>query len=165
MHGYGDASWATPPDRKSTTGYIWLLNGGPVSWKSVKQSIVAMSTCEAEYVASGEATKEMAWLTGLANDLEWKAERPILYCDNQAAIATAISAATSERSKHIDVRHHYIRGVIEREEMQLEFCGTQVMLADALTKVSTRNAIEKFQVNGMNILNQYPMLKQLPNPI
>jgi hypothetical protein len=109
--------------------------------------------------------EEMAWLTGLAKDLEWKCERPILYCDNQAAIATATSAATSERSKHIDVRHHYIRGVLEREEMRLQFCGTQEMLADTLTKTSTRNALEKFQLYGMNILNQHPMLKQLPNPI
>ncbi|KAF0713812.1 hypothetical protein AaE_011702 [Aphanomyces astaci] len=148
--GFGDASWATKPDRKSTTGFVWLVCGGAVSWKSVKQRIVALSTCESEYVAAAEATKDGLWLRGLLDDIGETQATSTLFCDNKAAIVTAQNDSTSDRSKHIAVRHHFIRDVISGGALKMAHVGTADMFADVLTKVSTRHAIEKFRNDVMS---------------
>jgi hypothetical protein len=152
--GYGDASWGNRPDRKSTSGYVLLLLGGPVSWKSSRQKIVALSTCEAEYVAAADAAKEIIWIRGILRDLGQPQETTILNCDNKAAIVTAQTASTSERSKHIEVRHHFIRALIEDKTLNMIHCGTADMWADILTKISTKFAIEKFLGNVMSKVKQ-----------
>ncbi|KAF0708817.1 hypothetical protein AaE_013080 [Aphanomyces astaci] len=155
--GIGDASWATKPDRKSTTGFICLVCGGAVSWKYVKQRIVALSTCESEYVAAAEATKDGIWLRGILDDIGETQVTTTLFCDNKAAIVTAQNDSTSDRSKHIAVRHHFIRNVISGSTLKLAHVGTADMFADVLTKVSTRRAIEKFRndvvFNGENSIS------------
>ncbi|KAF0710761.1 hypothetical protein AaE_012391 [Aphanomyces astaci] len=133
--GCGDASWADKPDRKSTSGFVWMLLGGPVSWKSSRQKIIALSTCEAEYVAAAEATNEMLWIL---HDLGQTQDTTILNCDNKAAIGTVQTASTSERSKHIEMRH----------------CGTADMWTDILTKISTKFAMEKFLSDVMAKMKQ-----------
>ncbi|UYV80029.1 hypothetical protein LAZ67_18001468 [Cordylochernes scorpioides] len=111
LTGYSDSDYARDIDsRKSTTGYIFMLNHGAVSWSSQKQSTVALSTTESEYIAACAATKEMVWLRRLLKDIGIKMDRPtVLNMDNQAAIKLVQNPEFHKRTKHIDVRYHYIR--------------------------------------------------------
>ncbi|KAF0775927.1 hypothetical protein AaE_000373, partial [Aphanomyces astaci] len=143
--GYCDASWASKPDRRSTTGLICLIGGGVVTWKSARQKTVALSTCESEYIALVELAKELLWLCGLLQELGSVQGTVKTYCDNTAAIATAETTAISERSKHIEVRHHWIRQVIAAGRLSVHHVGTADQLADALTKIPTRHSIDKFK--------------------
>ncbi|KAH9113904.1 hypothetical protein AeMF1_011978 [Aphanomyces euteiches] len=159
--GYCDASWATRPDRRSTTGFVYFVGGSIVSWKSARQRVVALSTCEAEYVALAELAKEVVWLRGLLEDLSMRQDHATLtWCDNKAAISTAENVGVASRSKHIDVRHHFIRQLIQAAVLDLRHVGTADQLADVLTKVSTRAAIDKFKTVAMNPENKNGM-KQL----
>jgi hypothetical protein len=145
LSGYCDASWATRPDRRSTTGFLWFFLGGPLMWKSIRQRITALSSCEAEYIAAAEAARESTWLRGLMDDLGIAADCLTLHCDNMSAIATSKSTAISERTKHIDVRHHYLRELYQRGILELKFVPTTAMRADALTKTATKFSIEQFR--------------------
>ena len=108
--GYADADWAgDQDDRRPTTGNIFLQSGGPVSWLSKKQATVALSTAEAEYVALIQAAQEGIWLRGLLSDLGLKAMSTVILEDNQGAIAIAKNPVDYSRTKHIDIRYHYIR--------------------------------------------------------
>ncbi|KAH9099084.1 hypothetical protein LEN26_016347, partial [Aphanomyces euteiches] len=159
--GYCDASWEARPDRRSTTGFACFVGGGIVSWKSARQRVVALSTCEAEYVALAELAKEVVWLRGLLEDLGMRQDHPTLtWCDNKAAISTAENVGVASRSKHIDVRHHFIRQLIQAGVIDLHHVGTADQLADVLTKVSTRAAIDKFKTVAMHPENKNGM-KQL----
>ncbi|KAH9144356.1 hypothetical protein AeRB84_011705 [Aphanomyces euteiches] len=148
--GYCDASWATRPDRRSTTGFACFVGGGIVSWKSARQRVVALSTCGAEYVALAELAKEVVWLRGLLEDMNMKQEQATLtWCDNKAAISTAENVGVASRSKHI-----------QANVLDLRHVGTADQLADVLTKVSTRAAIDKFKTVAMHPENKNGM-KQL----
>ena len=144
LTAYSDASWANKPDRKSTTGWIFSLAGGPTAWKSIRQRIVALSTMESEYIALADASKELLWQHQLLKTLGIPQSKTKMHCDNQSAIATANTVAITERSKHIDVRYHFIRELILNNTMTLLFTRTTDMLADALTKPSNFDAISKF---------------------
>ncbi|KAF0708767.1 hypothetical protein AaE_013097 [Aphanomyces astaci] len=144
LTGYCDASWATRPDRRSTTGFCWLFLGGPLMWKSIRQRITALSSCEAEYIAAAEAARESTWLRGLMTDLGAGQDQVTLHCDNMSAIATSKSTAINERTKHIDVRHHYLRELVRSGALSLTFVPTAEMIADALTKTATKHSIQKF---------------------
>jgi len=108
--GFSDADWAgDQDDRRSTTGNVFLLGGGAVSWLSKKQSTVALSTAEAEYVALSQAAQECVWLRRLLSDLGMDATPVVILEDNQGAIAIAKNPVDHSRTKHIDIRYHYIR--------------------------------------------------------
>lgn len=109
--GYTDADWAgDADDRKSTSGYIFLLSGGAVSWRSQKQKCVALSTAEAEYIAMASTAQESVWLRQLIAELTNILEAPtLIYEDNQSAIAMTKNPQFHGRAKHIDIKHHYIR--------------------------------------------------------
>ena len=110
--GYADADYAGDLDsRKSTSGYVFFLNGAPVSCSSKAQATVAQSTAEAEYVAANDAVREAVWLRLLLEELGLKQQgATLLWQDNQGAIAIAKNPESHSRTKHIDVKHHYIRG-------------------------------------------------------
>uniref|UniRef100_A0A2N9FN54 Integrase catalytic domain-containing protein n=1 Tax=Fagus sylvatica TaxID=28930 RepID=A0A2N9FN54_FAGSY len=111
--GYVDADYAGEvDDRRSTTGYVFTLSGGPICWKSTLQSIVAMSTTEAEYMAVAEAAKEALWLKGLVKELGLNQGGVQMHCDSQSAIYLAKNQVYHARTKHIDVRFHKIRELI-----------------------------------------------------
>lgn len=111
------------------------MANGAVSWKSQRQPIVALSTSEAEYVAATECSKHMAWIQSFYFDIIQQLERPtILHIDNTSAIFTASGEGLKARSKHIDRRHHYIRQMIQSNELQVKHIPTDQMLADFLTK-------------------------------
>lgn len=134
--GYSDADWAGDrEDRRSTSGYLFLMAGGPVSWKSRKQGTVALSTAEAEYIALSSAAQETVWLRRLVSELGNKPEKPtVLMEDNQSAIAMARNPQFHGRAKHIDIRHHFIRERVNEGDIKLVYCPTGDMIADMLTK-------------------------------
>jgi hypothetical protein len=133
--GYTDADGATHEHRHAISGYTFLIDGGAISWQSRKQELVTLSTAEAEYVAATHAAKEAIWLRRLIFELFSIPPSPTtLFCDNQAAIKLAIDDNYHARTKHIDIRFHFIRQAITDDTLTLIYCPTDDMTADILTK-------------------------------
>jgi hypothetical protein len=137
--GYTDASWASDQDdRKSTSGYIFLMAGGPISWSSKRQQTVALSSCEAEYLALGAAAQEAMFLRHLVTELTGEEQGPTtILVDNQSAISMADNPSHHSRAKHLAVREHFIRECISSKQINLKWCPTADMVADLLTKPVT----------------------------
>ncbi|KAH9782717.1 Integrase catalytic domain-containing protein [Citrus sinensis] len=134
--GYCDSDFVGDLDkRRSTTGYVFTLGGGPVSWRSILQSTIALSTTEAEYMAATEAVKETIWLKGLLGDLGVIQENIAVFCDNQSVIFLAKNQTYHARTKHIDVKYHYVREIIEGGDVLLKKIDTKDNPSDMLTKV------------------------------
>ena len=134
---YADADWAGDIDeRKSTTGYVIMIGDCPVSWVSKKQSTISLSSAEAEYMAISSTTQEIKWIRQLLNELHicYQQEPTILNIDNQAAIAISENDVHHARTKHIDIRHHFVREAIKNKEIQLKWVSTHDQLADIFTK-------------------------------
>jgi hypothetical protein len=151
LHGYVDADWASDVnDRKSTSGFVFMLAGGAISWSSKKQPSVALSSTEAEYIAGAHATKEAIWLKNLVSEI-WKDQiknSPItLYIDNQSAIAIAKNPEFHDRTKHIEVRHHFLRQQVDSKSIELKYLPTDKQVADVLTKGLAREKHERFTAN------------------
>lgn len=141
--GYSDADWAgDQDDRRSTTGNIFLLAGGAVSWLSKKQATVALSTAEAEYIALSQATQEGVWLRRVLTELGMETTATVILEDNQGAIAIAKNPVDHARTKHIDIRYHYIRECVQNGQIQLKYCCIENMKADILTKPLPRQKFE-----------------------
>lgn len=135
LTGYTDADGASHEHRHAVSGYAFLIDGGAVSWQSRKQEIVTLSTAEAEYVATTHAAKEAIWLRRLIFELFTITPSPTtLHCNNQAAIKLAIEDNYHARTKHIDIRFHFIRQVIADNTLTLTYCPTDDMAADIFTK-------------------------------
>ena len=147
--GYVDADWAGDvSDRKSTSGYLYMIGQSSVSWSSKKQVSVALSSTEAEYIAASYASQEAIWLREVLNDLGIALTQPtILHEDNQSCIKLATSDKNSTRTKHIDVRHHYLRDLVVQEMIDFMFCETSMMIADVLTKPLPRPKFEKLRTD------------------
>ncbi|KAG3044193.1 hypothetical protein PC122_g24908 [Phytophthora cactorum] len=139
FRGYSDADWAGDlADRKSTSGYTFMLMGAPVSWGSKKQSSVSLSTSEAEYIALSLAIQEGKWIHRLLCEIlaatnETGPELKIRE-DNQSCIKMTKNPVNHGRAKHIDIKYHHIRDEVKRGEVKLEYCETSLMLADIMTK-------------------------------
>jgi transposase InsO family protein len=134
--GFCDADFAGDIDtRRSTTGYVFTLYGGVVSWSSRLQPTVAASTTEAEYMAAAHAVKEALWLRKLVTDLDRPSSSIKIFCDNQATIALLNNPVTSARSKHIDVLHHFARERVARKEVSFTYCKSVDNMADCMTKI------------------------------
>ncbi|KAJ9531774.1 hypothetical protein QJQ45_021923 [Haematococcus lacustris] len=135
LHGFSDSDYAGDKDTaRSTTGYLFTLNGGAISWSSHLQPTVALSTAEAEYMAASNAAKEALWLRKLMRDLQLDASCVTIGCDNQAALQLLHNPMATSRAKHIDVHHHFVRERITRGEVAFYYCHTSSMMADLLTK-------------------------------
>ena len=111
-----------------------MVTGGAMSWQSCLQNCVSMSTTEAEYIAAAEACKEALWLTHLVGDLGIQLEMPMLHCDSQSAIMLAKNPLFHAKTKHIAVKYHFIRDVLEDKKMELVKVHTTENPADLLTK-------------------------------
>ena len=111
VEGYSDADWAGDVnDRKSTSGYVFTISGGAVSWKSKKQTSVALSTAEAEYIALASTAQEAMWMRQLTADLKSAPSKATtIYEDNQSAIEMAKNPQFHGRAKHIEIKYHFIR--------------------------------------------------------
>ncbi|WVZ81518.1 hypothetical protein U9M48_028885 [Paspalum notatum var. saurae] len=134
--GYSDSDLAGDVnDRKSTTGLIFYLGANPVTWLSQKQRVVALSSCEAEFIAGAAAACQATWLGRLVEDVTGKkASPPRLKMDNMAAIALSKNPVLHDQSKHIDTKFHFIRECVDRGDINVEFVGTKEQLVDILTK-------------------------------
>jgi len=138
--GYSDSDFAGDiEDRKSTTGVIYFLGSSLVTWASQKQKIVALSSCEAEYVAAVAAACQGVWLSRLIADLLGRKETPVkLLMDNMSAIALSRNPVHHDRSKHIDTKYHFIRKCIEDGRVEVDHVGTAGQLVDIFTKALGR---------------------------
>lgn len=144
--GYSDADWGNCPiDRKSYSGYVFLMGGSAVSWKSQKQRTTALSSTEAEYISLSEATKEAIYLRRLLLELGFEnAAKISMHVDNRGAECLANDPVYHSRTKHIDIRYHFIRDVVSRGEINIEHVSTHDMVADILTKALPRQLHYEF---------------------
>lgn len=132
---YSDADYAGDVDtRLSTGGYACLLGDGVISWASEKQKTVALSTTESEYIAACQAVKELIWLKGLLKNISNEFDKPYVYLDNQSALKLIKNPEFHKRTKHIDVRYHFIRSKYEGGEFHLKYVSTNDQIADVFTK-------------------------------
>ena len=140
---YTDASFQSDrDDSRSQSGFVFTLNGGAVCWKSSKQSVVADSTTESEYIAASDAAKEAAWMKKFITDLDVvpSIQKPIeVFCDNTGAIAQAKEPRSHHRAKHILRKFHYIREILERGDIIISKVDTDQNLADPFTKPMTQD--------------------------
>ena len=136
--GYSDEDFAGCVDyRKSTFGYIFIMAGGAVSWRSVKQTLIATSTMEAEFVSCFQATSQGVWLKSFISGLRVmdSISRPLkIFCDNSAAVFLAKNNKSGSRSKHIDIKYLAIREHVKEKKVVIEHISTELMIADPLTK-------------------------------
>ena len=148
--GYSDADWASDKeDRRSTTGYYFCLNpaGPAISWKTRKQPTVALSTCESEYMALAETTQEALYLKKLLLDLKENITvQPVqLFGDNQGSIAMISNPVKHSRSKHIDIKYHFIRDSVSNGTVNVSYVSTNDNIADVMTKPMTKFILKKFE--------------------
>ena len=139
VYGFSDSDWAGEiPGRKSTSGYVFMLNGAAISWRSQSQPLVALSTAEAEYIALAEAAKEALHLRKLMAGFEHKdpdsADGIILFEDNTACESWTRNEADHNRTRHIDTRYHMIRDNVKKGNIDVNICPTTEMVADIMTK-------------------------------
>ena len=140
LQGYSDADYAgDTTNRHSVSGQLWTLAWGPITWNSTKQRSVALSTTESEYIALSDASKQGQWIRALLRELQ----RPQylsstlatpIFSDNQACIALSKDPVAHSRTKHIDVRYHYIRQLVTYGKATVTYLPTGDMIADMLTK-------------------------------
>ena len=128
------------------------MSEGAVTWSSKKQPIVTLSTAEAEYVSLSTAAQEATWIRHLLSDLHMLPKEPTTIMeDSQGAICIASNPVIHSRTKHIDVRYHYIRETIESKAIKVQYCPTEEMVADLLTKPLSKERFKKLR--GMMRLN------------
>lgn len=142
--GFSDADGMSNVDRHAISGYVFLM-GGAVSWSSKRQDIVSLSTTEAEYVALTHAAKEAIWLRNLLAEIFNIPSLPVpLKSDSMGAIALSKDDRFHARTKHIDIRFHFIRFAVEDKKILLTYCPTDDMIADTLTKALPSTKVKHF---------------------
>jgi hypothetical protein len=162
LEGYSDANWVTSVgDNKSTSGWIFTLGGGAISWASKKQSCISHSTMESEFIALASAGKEAEWLRNMFYDIElWPQPMPAIsvYCDSQATMSKAYSKIYNGKSRHISLRHEYVRQLIEDGVISIVYVKSSSNLADPFTKGLSRDLVRVTSI-GMGLK---PFLKESP---
>ena len=155
--GFTDSDFAGDlDDRKSTSGYVFTLASGAVSWKSKKQSLVSLSSTEAEYVGCSEAAREAIWLRRLYHEItkdQLKSTIPaiqLLLSDSQGAISLAQAPRVSDRTKHIDIKYYFVRDTCANGLVRLGFISTAEMTPDVMTKALPHDAHQK-HIRGMGL--------------
>ena len=149
--GYSDADWAGDRDtRRSTTGYVFMVGGGAVSWASKLQPTVALSTSEAEYVAACAAAQEALFQRQLMKDVNLpQLDATVIYEDNTGAIAMTENPIDHQRTKHIDIRYHFIRERVANGDIKLVHVATEDQLADLLTKPLVKQKVKSLRERMM----------------
>ncbi|KXJ78615.1 hypothetical protein RP20_CCG004117 [Aedes albopictus] len=144
---YVDADWASDAKtRKSNSGYLFLLGGGPICWGSRKQTCIALSSTEAEFVAVAESCQELLWIDRLLADFSVNTAKPIIiHEDNQSCIKQLESGRSTNRSKHVDTKYHFVYQLKEDGIIRMQYCSTEEMVADMLTKPLTNVKLSRFR--------------------
>ena len=148
LEGYCDADFANDLEhRRSVTGYIFLMNGGPISWKSKLQRHTTISTCEAELEALFIATKEALYLRKLLLNFGVNLTNTptVLHCDNKSAITVAHNPSNGRRTKHLSVKYHFLKDCIENKHIKLQYISSEENISDLLTKPMTGNRFVKLR--------------------
>ena len=152
---FSDSDWGTDTDtRRSRTGYVVFVAGGVVIWQSRIQKTVALSSCEAELYALAEAAKELLWLTGLLSELKLIFGTPVLYVDNQGAIALAKNPVAHQRSKHIHIRWFFVRDIINSGKLTNEYVSSAENKADILTKATPTEVHRRHTCKLLMLISQ-----------
>ncbi|CAM8986844.1 unnamed protein product [Rhodiola kirilowii] len=147
LEGYSDASWITNlEDHSSTSGWVFLLEGGAISWASKKQTCITSSTMESEFIALAAAGKEAEWLRNLVPEIPlWP--KPVasisIHCDSKATLAKAYSQMYNGKSRHLGVRHSAVRELITHGVISIDYVRTHQNLADHLMKGLARDLVHK----------------------
>jgi hypothetical protein len=151
--GYFDSDYAgCKVDKKSTTGTCQFLGRSLVSWSSKKQNSVALSTAEAEYVAAGACCAQLLWMRQTLSDFCYEYKKIPLLCDNESAIKLVNNPVQHSKTKHIDIRHHFLRDHEAKEDIALSHVSTDKQLADIFTKPLDEQRF-CFLRSELNILN------------
>jgi hypothetical protein len=162
--GYCDADWCGPhaESAASTSGFVFLLAGGPVSWSSKKQTAIALSSTESEYIAQAVATQELLWLQLLLTELNVNRIDPtkimlpkptVIHADNQGAIALSRNPEFHARTKHVHIKYHFLRKEVQSGNVEFAYINTSEQAADGLTKPLEKAAFDRFiQQLGMRPL-------------
>ena len=140
-HAYVDADYGGCQDtRRSTSGYVFIMASGPVTWSSKCQATAALSTVEAEYVAMSRCTQQMTWMHNWLHEVQVEYSKPgLIRGDNQGAIALTKNTRDHGKVKHIDMRHHYIHELLHSGDIEIEQVSSTDNLADLFTKPLARN--------------------------
>ena len=148
--GFSDSTWASDTaDRRSITGHAFFIANGAISWTSRKQPTVALSSTEAEYMALSDASRQACWLRNFLSQIgqDKLIQLPTeLVGDNHGSIFLAMQPAHDGRTKHIDVKHHFVRITAEQGKIAVTACKSEDNIADALTKILPKASYDRFRV-------------------
>jgi hypothetical protein len=151
--GYLDSDYAGDKvERKSTSGTCQLLGRSLVSWSSKKQNSITLSTAKAEYIAAGSYCAQILWMKATLKDFGINFKNVPLLCDNESAVKLTNNSVQHQRTKHVDVRHHFIRDHQQKGDIAIENVGTEDQLADLFTKPLDEKRFHKLK-NELNILD------------
>jgi hypothetical protein len=151
--GFSDSDYAgCKVDRKSTSGGCQLLGRSLVSWSSKKQNSVALSTAEAEYISAGSCCAQLLWMKQTLLDYGVKFKEIPLLCDNESAIKIANNPVQHSRTKHIDIRHHFLRDHVSKGDIKINGVSTDDQLADIFTKPLDESQFCKLR-NELNVID------------
>lgn len=143
---YSDSDWAEDrDDRHSTSGFVFLMAGGAISWASRRQPTISLSSTEAEYKAASDTCRQLIWLRTFGDELGDDLTRPTPMClDNQGSIFLSVNPVVDRRTKHIEIRYHFIREQVESGSVEIFYVATADQLADSLTKNVPYSILAKF---------------------
>jgi hypothetical protein len=147
LQGYVDADWrGSTVDRKSTSSCCFTLGSTMVSWSNRKQSSVALSTAEAEYIALCVAIREAVWLRKLLAYLfGHEMDSTVIHGDNQSCVKLSKNHVFHNKSKHIEIKYHYIRDMVQRKAVHVQYLSTREQVADVFTKPLVMMKLEYFR--------------------
>jgi hypothetical protein len=139
-------------DRKSTSGTCQFLGRSLVYWASKKQNFVALSTVEAEYIVAGHCCAQLLWMRQTLRDYGYKLSKVPHLCDNESAICMMDNPVEHSRTKHIDIRYHFLRDHQQKRDIEIAHVSTYYQLADIFTKLLDEKTFSKL-TNELNILD------------